>query len=44
MLCRKKLKKFIQIESGRIYDIPFEDLYEYIELVGYLTIKNPITC
>lgn len=37
-----EVEKIYSIETGLIYDIPFEDLYEYIEMVGFLGIKNSI--
>lgn len=37
-----EVEKIYSTKTGEIYDIPFEDLCEYIELCGYLTLINPI--
>lgn len=37
-----EVEKIYSNETGLIYDIPFEDLYEYIEMVGFLGIKNSV--
>ena len=37
-----EVEKIYSTETGLMYDIPFEDLYEYIEMVGFLEIKNSV--
>ena len=37
-----EVEKIYSIRTGETYDIPFEDLYEYIEITGYLTLSYPI--
>ena len=37
-----EVEKIYSTKTGEMYDIPFEDLCEYIELCGYLTLLNLI--